>query len=69
MISPRSQLVDPEAPGFYHCISRCVRRVFLCGEDEQTGRSFAHRKQSVEHGSSRQATNTANVRLVNAGRN
>ncbi len=66
MISPRSQLVDPEAPGFYHCISRCVRRVFLCGEDEQTGRSFAHRKQSVEHGSSRQATNTANVRLDGA---
>ena len=48
MTSPRSQLIDPEAPGFYHCISRCVRRAFLCGEDELTGRSFEHRKQWVE---------------------
>jgi REP element-mobilizing transposase RayT len=49
MTSPRSHLVDPTAIGFYHCISRCVRRAFLCGEDASTGRSYEHRKQWVEN--------------------
>ncbi len=31
MAIPRSRIVDPEQPGVYHCISRCVRRAHLCG--------------------------------------
>lgn len=45
---PRSQLIDPTVSGTYHCVSRCVRRAFLCGEDALSGRNFDHRKQWIE---------------------
>jgi hypothetical protein len=48
MTSPRGQLVDPATPGYYHCVTRCVRRAFLCGADRETGDSFEHRKAWVE---------------------
>ena len=48
MTAPRSLIVDPAAPGFYHCVSRCVRRAFLCGLDHLTGRDCSHRKLWVE---------------------
>ena len=42
MTLPRKMLVDLEVTRYYHCISRCVRRAFLCGEGSQ------HRKQWIE---------------------
>jgi REP element-mobilizing transposase RayT len=48
MTSPRRQIVEPSTSGYYHCVSRCVRRAFLCGEDAYTGQSFEHRKAWVE---------------------
>jgi len=48
MTYPRLQTVDPQTPGFFHCVSRCVRRAFLCGQDVYSGRSYEHRKAWVE---------------------
>ena len=48
MTYPRNQLVPPGSPGLYHCVSRCVRRAFLCGEDRYSGQSFEHRRRWVE---------------------
>jgi REP element-mobilizing transposase RayT len=45
---PRRQLVPPGLAGTYHCVSRCVRRAFLCGFDRYSGRSFEHRRGWVE---------------------
>ena len=49
MTYARSILIPPGSPGTFHCVSRCVRRAFLCGEDRLTGRSFAHRRLWVEN--------------------
>ena len=43
----RSQIVEPAAVGIYHCVNRCVRRAFLCGEDAHAGRSFEHRREWI----------------------
>ncbi|MXY57847.1 MAG: hypothetical protein F4029_17185 [Gammaproteobacteria bacterium] len=44
MATPRHLLVDPENECDYHLASRCVRRAFLCGVDEYTGRNCSHRR-------------------------
>ena len=48
MTLPRKLLISDYTPGVYHCISRCVRRAFLCGEDRYTGENFDHRKDWVD---------------------
>jgi len=47
MTRPRSSLVSVSDTPYYHCIGRCVRRAFLCGQDPVSGRSFDHRKQQI----------------------
>ena len=48
MTTARQEIAPEGVVGVYHCISRCVRRAFLCGRDPYTGQSFEHRKQWVQ---------------------
>ena len=44
MTRPRSEIVYPADTRHCHCVSRCVRRAFLCGDDRYSDRNFDHRK-------------------------
>ena len=45
MTQSRASLISLVDTPYYHCISRCVRRAFLCGEDNYSGKSYSHRRQ------------------------
>ncbi len=49
MPKPREHQVSLEATPYYHGVSRCVRRAFLCGTNFDTGESYEHRRGWLEN--------------------
>jgi len=47
MTLPRKQLISIEDTPYYHIVTRCVRRAFLCGTDKYSGKCFEHRRQLI----------------------
>ena len=61
MTQARSTLVSASDTPYYHCISRCVRRAFLCGYDSHSHTDYEHRRQWLED----KLNKTANVFAIN----
>lgn len=46
----RNKLISLDSTKYYHCISRCVRRAFLCGLDSEKNKDYNYRKSIIrEH--------------------
>lgn len=49
MTYARSEIFNSQEIGTYHCVSRCVRRAFLCGFDASNNRSYEHRREWIRN--------------------
>jgi len=48
MTRPRSELISLVDTPWYHIVTRCVRRAFLCGADAHSGQNYDHRRGWIE---------------------
>ena len=48
MTQARKTLISVEDTPYYHLVTRCVRRTFLCGVDKTSGKNYEHRRQWIE---------------------
>jgi len=48
MTQARALLVPARQAGHYRCVTRCVRRAWLCGHDPLTGLDHSARKEMIE---------------------
>ena len=47
MTLARKYLISPEDTPYYHVMTRCVRRAFLCGKDAYSGNCYEHRRKLI----------------------
>jgi hypothetical protein len=44
----RAEVFHPREVSVFHCLNRCVRRCFLCGQDAVSGKDYEYRKAWLE---------------------
>ena len=49
MTRPRNEQISAQDTPYYHVVSRCVRRTYLCGQDHLSGKDYEHRRQWIEN--------------------
>jgi REP element-mobilizing transposase RayT len=62
MTQARRTIVSTSDTPYYHCVSRCVRRAYLCGFDSVSQTDYEHRRQWLED-KLHQTANAFSIRL------
>ncbi|MFT5542319.1 MAG: hypothetical protein ACI97K_002181 [Glaciecola sp.] len=48
MPQAKKRLISLVDTYYYYCVSRCIRRSYLCGIDDYSGQNYEHRRGWVE---------------------